>query len=261
MEKAKKMAKTSTAGSTAKKVKSKPIIDEYESEDQEEEEIMPTPKKRGSLPFPSKPPIEIANPKSTPPAKAPSTTKKAAPPPKAKTPTPTAAESKKQTPAAKKAASTSGTKATKPVAKEASTPKAAASKQPSVQKGAAKKGLGGSTAGTSVTSTTPKAKTSTEQSTKSEIISPRSSAPKRKAAIIAEVKSFEFDDDDDDLEEEIMPIPKKRKPTAKAEAKPKAAKEATPKQPSSALANTSKPTETPSPTVVADESKKRGRKR
>ena len=256
MEKAKKMAKASTA----KKAKSEPIIDEYESEDQEEAEIMPTPKKRGSLPFPSKPPIEVANPKSTPPAKAPSTTKKAAPPPKAKTPTPTA-ESKKQTPAAKKAASTSGTKATKPVAKEASTPKAAASKQPSVQKGAAKKGLGGSTAGTSVTSTTPKAKTSTEQSTKSEIISPRSSAPKRKAAIIAEVKSFEFDDDEDDLEEEIMPIPKKRKPTAKAEAKPKAAKEATPKQPSSALATTSKPTEKPSPTVVADESKKRGRKR
>merc|ERR1712051_708428 len=129
--------------------------------------------------------------------------------------------------------------------------------------GAAKKGLGGSTAGTSVTSTTPKAKTSTEQSTKSEIISPRSSAPKRKAAIIAEVKSFEFDDDDDDLEEEIMPIPKKRKPTAKAEAKPKATKaEATPKQPSSsALATTSKPIETPSPTVDADESKKRGRKR
>jgi len=59
-----------------------------------------------------------------------------------------------------------------------------------------------------------------------------------------------------------MPIPKKRKPTAKAEAKPKAAKaEATPKQPSSALATTSKPTEMPSPTVVADESKKRGRKR
>jgi len=55
--------------------------------------------------------------------------------------------------------------------------------------------------------------------------------------------------------------PKKRKPTAKAEAKPKATKEATPKQPSSALASTSKPTETPSPTVDADESKKRGRKR
>jgi hypothetical protein len=52
MEKAKKMAKTSTAGSTAKKAKSKPVIDEYESEDQEEEEIMPTPKKRGSLPYP-----------------------------------------------------------------------------------------------------------------------------------------------------------------------------------------------------------------
>merc|ERR1711902_297070 len=108
---------------------------------------------------------------------------------------PVKSASVKKSPAPKKAAIK---KAPVKTPKEAKKAPVKTSQEPTPKKSqSAKKGR------KTVKEATPKVESSTK-------ISERSSAPKRKAALIAEAANNSYEFDEDDFEEEIMPIPKKR---------------------------------------------------
>jgi len=146
-------------------------------------------KKKNKPVTPAAPKEKAGNSRSKPPTKKNKKTTTAAPTP------PVKSTAVKKSPAPKKAAIK---KAPVKTPKEAKKAPVKTPQEPTPKKSqSAKKGR------KTVKEATPKVESSTK-------ISERSSAPKRKAALIAEAANNSYEFDEDDFEEEIMPIPKKR---------------------------------------------------